>query len=142
MRKGITKSTLTVVAIALASLSGCERQGPGATAAPSGSAIRITRVSPEISSQLNVGDRVDLEVATEYTLNAESGVITLVVQSGDNSSIANQSEVVTRGSGSVTLKSSFTVPETNAIMVFTPLSAQGQAATSTVDTRAYKVGKK
>jgi hypothetical protein len=140
MRKGITKSTLTVVAIALASLSGCERQGPGATAAPSGSAIRITRVSPEISSQLNVGDR--LEVATEYTLNAESGVITLVVQSGDNSSIANQSEVVTRGSGSVTLKSSFTVPETNAIMVFTPLSAQGQAATSTVDTRAYKVGKK
>ena len=74
-----------------------------------------------------------------YTLNAGSGVITLVVQSADNSTIANYSEVVTKGSGTVALKSSFAVPETNSVLVFTPLSAQGQSSTSTVDARAFKV---
>jgi hypothetical protein len=137
--KRIALSAIAIMAIAVAGASGCERAGPGVSAAPSGSSIRITQISPEPSSTLRVGDRVNLQVAAAYTLNAESGTVTLVVQAADNSSIANQWEVVPKGSGAVTLKASFVVPETGSIVVFTPLSAQGQGATSTVDSRAYKV---
>ena len=129
---------VAIVAVAWA-VAGCQRTGPEATAAPGGSSVQIARISPDPSSPLQAGDRVNLEVSVNYTLNAGSGVITLVVQSADNSTIANYSEVVTKGSGTVALKSSFAVPETNSVLVFTPLSAQGQSSTSTVDARAFKV---
>jgi len=130
---------LAIVTIAYAALVGCQRSGPEAAAAPSGSSIRIAKTSPDGSSTLRVGDQINLEVLANYTLNADSGTVTLVVQTADNSTISNQFEVVPRGSGTVTLKSSFVVPETNAILVFAPLSAQGQSSTSTVDHRAFKV---
>ena len=112
---------------------------PQTPAAPAGSDIRITRTVPEVSTTLRAGDRVDVEVVVEYTLNAESGTVALVVQSADNSVLANQLEVLSKGSGTVSLKTTIVVPETNSIVIYTPLAAQGQRSTSTVDTRAFKV---
>ena len=132
---------ISTASIVCAVLSSCQRAGPEATGAPTGTSIQITKISPDTSAPLHPGDRVNLEVTTNYLLSAESGFISLVVQAADNSVILNQTEVVTKGSGTVTLKSSFTVPDTNSVLVFVPIGAQGQSSTSTVDTRGYKVAK-
>jgi len=152
MRRAL--SGIAMMAIAAAVACDCEGAGSAGSEVPSGSSIQITQtspestigpsiqithISPESSSRVHVGDRVDLEVTASYTQAAESGSITLVVQAADGSTIANHWEVVARGSGTVTLKTSFVVPETSSIGVFMPLSAEGQGVTSTVDARTYIV---
>jgi hypothetical protein len=130
-----------LVSIAVASLiSGCERaENSSGTPAPSGSAVHITSVSPSIGETLYVGDKVRLQVSVDYTLTAESGTLSLVVQASDNSLIAHNVEVVTKGSGKVDLETVFVVPSTRTVQIFTPLAAQGQSSTSTVESRAFKV---
>ena len=129
----------TMLAILLAvGCTACQPRGAAVDAASAGS-VRITRIVPDISTTLRVGDRVDFEVVTEYTLSAESGTLALVVQTADNSVLANRLEVLSKGTGTVSLKTSIVVPETTSIAIFTPLAAQGQTATSIVDTRAIKV---
>jgi hypothetical protein len=136
-------TTRWILALSLAfGCIGCQPRGATADAAPAGSAVRITRIVPDVSTALRVGDHVDLEVVAEYTLSAESGTLALVVQTADNSVLANRLEVVARGSGAVSLKTSIVIPQTTSIAIFTPLAAQGQTATSTVDTRAIKVSPK
>jgi hypothetical protein len=88
---------------------------------------------------LVVGKRVKMSVDVAYTLDAESGKITLVVQTADSAILANHVEVVAKGSGHATLEAEFVVPSTNAIQVFTPLTAQGQIATTVVDWRGFRV---
>ncbi len=60
-------------------------------------------------------------------------------KSADNSSVAQDTEVVTKGSGQTKFETEFIVPNTKTIQVFTPLSAQSQSSTSTVDMWAFKV---
>ncbi len=120
-------------------LLGCDRSGQGFVPAPGGSSVKIVSTSPGANEALRVGETVTLEVGVEYTLESDSGTLALVVQGADNRPIASQMEVVTRGADSLSLKVAFIVPDTNAIQIFTPLSAQGQTGTSTVDTRAFKV---
>lgn len=109
--------------------------------APSGSFVEITSISPDTGTALKVGDKVKVQVELSYALSSEGGTVSLVVQSADNSSLAHNMEVVQKGSGKATLSTEFVVPDSNAIQIFTPLSAQGQTSTSTVDYRAYKVTK-
>ena len=108
-------------------------------AAPSGSSVRIVQFSPPTTSPIRVGERRSLQVEVEYSLSVDSGVINLVVQASDNKGIAGETDVVTNGTGKLTLKAEFVVPDTRAVNVFTPLLAQGQPGTSTVDARTYKV---
>ena len=128
-----------VVACALASF-GCQRSEPQ-TSRPAlgGSSVQIISVSPEVSQPLHAGEKIKMAVQVNYTLSEDSGTLALVVQGADNSSISSNFEVVTKGNGSLTLESEFVVPSTKAVMIFTPLSGQGQSSTSTVDTRAFKV---
>lgn len=136
-----TWSARLLISIAAASLIvGCERTEKGSgTSAPPGSAVYITSVSPSIGEPLHVGDKVRLQVGVDYTLTGESGTLALVVQSSDGSLISHNVEVVTKGSGKVDLEAVFVVPSTNTIQIFTPLAAQGQSSTSTVESRAFKV---
>jgi hypothetical protein len=90
---------------------------------------------------LKVGDRVKVQVEVSYALTADVGHITLVVQAANNASLANHMAVLNKGNGKITLAAEFVVPDSNAVQIFTPLSAEGQTATSTVDHRAYKVVK-
>ena len=80
-----------------------------------------------------------LKVHVAYALTADSGTLGLVVQDANNTPIAQSFDVVLKGSASQVLEANFTVPNTKAVQVFVPLSAQGQAATSTVASRAFKV---
>lgn len=107
--------------------------------APDGSFVQIVSVSPSVGTALRAGEKVSLKVEVEYVVPGESATIGLVVQAADNSSIAHDNDVLLKGNGKVTLSATFTVPETKMINIFTPLSAQGQNSTSTVDSRAFKV---
>jgi hypothetical protein len=119
---------------------GCQRfEPPIAMPVPGASSVQIVSVSPEISQPLHSGEKIKMAVKVNYTLTEDSGTLALVVQSADNSSISSNFEVVTKGSASLTLESEFVVPSTKAVMIFTPLSGQGQSSTSIVDTRAFKV---
>ena len=116
----------------------------GSTAAvaagPAEASVRITRIAPDAGSPLRVGEEVALVAEVEYRLASGSATVTLVVQGGRGERVGTQHvEVVQKGAGTVSLKSSFKVPETTAIVVYTPLNLQGQGATSIVDSRAYKV---
>jgi hypothetical protein len=136
----MNRQKLTIVLlIAACAIGACGRNDSSRDSAPQGSAVSIAQITPSTSVALRVGDKVALRVEVDYALSVDSGTVTLVVQSSDNTPISSETEVVTKGSGKVVLNSTFVVPDTRAVQVFTPLSAQGQASTSTIDSRAYKV---
>jgi hypothetical protein len=138
MKTHLTRCAVLLISI-IGLLAGCERNDHADTAAPSGSTVSIVSVSPAIGTPLRTGERVKLAVGVSYHLSADSGTLALIVQAADNSAISQNFEVINRGSGQVTLEAEFQVPNTKAIQIFTPLSGQGQSATSTVDSRAFKV---
>lgn len=132
---------VTVVGVLVAAtllLMGCQ-QGSFGDAAPGASSVSISSISPLPGKCLKVGDRVEFGVDISYHLDADSGTVSLVVQSADGKPISSNMEVVTRGSGHVTLRTEIQVPNTNAIQVFTPLNAQGQISTTTADMRSFRV---
>lgn len=109
------------------------------TPAAFGSLAQITAISPDTTQVLRPGERVKLKVDVSYVLTAESGTITLVVLAADNSGIAQDFAVITKGRGKSALEAEFTVPNTTAVRVFTPLVFKGQTSTSVADGRAFKV---
>lgn len=120
-------------------LPGCQLPVQHAGVAPFGSMAQITATSPDTIEVLRVGEHVKLKVDVSYVLTAESGTVQLIVLTADNSDLAQDVEVLTKGRGQATLQADFTVPATTAIQVFTPLVVQGQHPTSATDGRAFKV---
>ena len=98
-------------------------------------------VSPDTKSPLKVGDKVKVQVEVSYALTVDVGQITLVAQAANNATLGNRSAAVKKGEGKLTLSVEFVVPDSDAVQIYTPLSAQGQKATSTVAHRTYKVVK-
>jgi hypothetical protein len=82
-----------------------------------------------------------MQLTVAYWLAADSGSVSLVVQSADTSSIAQDERVIKKGGGELVFENEFVVPDTKALRVFVPLSGGDQTATSTLDTRAYSAGK-
>jgi hypothetical protein len=107
--------------------------------APFGSVAQITSISPDATRVLRSGEQVKLKVDVNYVLTAESGTLTLVVLASDNSEVAHDFKVITKGSGKSRLEAEFTVPGTTDIRVFAPLVVLGENSTSAADGRAYKV---
>jgi len=99
--------------------------------------VRITSVSPDPARALRIGDRVRLVVDVAYTVAVDLPVM-LIVQAADHAVIANVSETAKGGTGSVTLKSEFVVPETSAIEIFTPVVTRS-ARVPQGDTRRFAV---
>ena len=121
-------------------LNACgDRQGSEVQSAPRGSTVSIVEISPSVGIPLSPGQNVELRVKASYSLTSESGTLGLVVQDANNVPLAQTVNVVLQGRGTEEVSVSFVVPETKAVHVFTPLSAQGQSATTTVSSRAYKV---
>jgi hypothetical protein len=124
----------TLIALLLAS--------PGwAQSSSAESTVKIAMITPDISKPLYVGDTVKLQVDVSYIMSGDSGTVSLVVQRGESGGrpLASATEVVLKGKGTVRLEAEVRIPETRALQVFTPLSHQGQGATSIVDYRVYKV---
>jgi hypothetical protein len=128
-----------IVAIAVL-LVGCDRnERRSSTRAPSASYVKIVSVSPDITTALKVGEKVKLQVEVNYRLSSDRGTVSLVVQAANNANLGQNMEVIQRGNGKAILSAEFVVPDSSAVQIFTPLQAQGQTSTSTVDYRAYKV---
>jgi len=134
-----------MVKILLAAFSFCLLAGLHAesiTAADS--SVKIVKISPDLSKPLRVGQKVKISINVEYVMAGDSGTITLVIQKGDSrgAPLVNSTEIVSRGKGKLTLEAEIEIPETKSILVFTPLSHQGDIQTAIVDHRAYKVIRK
>ena len=110
--------------IAVMSIAGCT--------AETGGTVKIVSISPEAYATVRVGDKVDLKVEVEYTLEKKTGKISLVVQKDDNSSLGSVTENIKEGRGRVTLKNTFTVPETRIVSVFVPMDLEGYNKTMIV----------
>lgn len=117
--------------LAVMSFAGCT--------ARNGGTVKIVSISPEPYSTVRAGDKVDLKVVVDYTLEKKSAVISLVVQKEDNSSLGTSRETVKAGSGSVVLAQSFIVPETRIVSVFVPMDLEGSTKTMIVDSRTYNI---
>ena len=120
-------------------LLGCQLPEQNPAMPPFGSLAQITSISPDTLEVLRTGEHVRLKVDVSYVLTAESGTIKLVVLAADNSELAQDVKLVTKGRGKSTLEAEFTVPLTTTIQVFTPLVVQGQNSSSAADGRAFKV---
>jgi|GEM_PF-1343681 len=131
-------SLFASIAVA-ALLLGCQLPAQPTAVPPFGSLAQITSISPDTLEVLRTGEHVRLKVDVSYVLTAESGTIKLVVLAADNSELAQDVKLVTKGRGKSTLEAEFTVPLTTTIQVFTPLVVQGQNSSSAADGRAFKV---
>jgi hypothetical protein len=128
-------------------LPGCQRQQAPpperrtAVAAEPASTkpVRIVTIDPDPAKPLKVGDAVAMRVVATYTLDADAGIVALVIQGSDMSMIEQEMETVSRGDGKVALRADFTVPDVKSVQVFVPLMAQGESRASAVDTRFFKV---
>lgn len=123
-------------------LLGCQLPGPHTEMSPFGSLAQITSISPDTTQVLRSGERVKLKVDVSYMLSAESGTAQLIVLAADNSDLAQDFKVLSKGNGNTTLQAEFTVPSTTSIQVFTPLVVQGQNSNSVADGRAFQVAPK
>jgi hypothetical protein len=84
---------------------------------------RIARIQPDPSKGLRVGERVALRVEVDYEVGADSEIV-LVVQA-DTTLLSNTREMLKAGSGRVTLKSDFVVPDSSKVQVYAPLTLRG-----------------
>ena len=139
----ILKSFIVILVVSLAGfLSSCSSGSTGSGS--EGNKIKIMSISPDINTPLQVGNSYEISVDVEYSLKQDNGSITLVLQRGDavptvSSSLGNVTEPIKKGSGRLTLKAKISVPNTNSIVVFTPLSVSGESQSTTVDMRVFKV---
>ena len=104
--------------------------------------VRIISISPSTASPLYVGQFISFEVEVEYVLEStDSASITLVIQQAESGHmpLANEFDVVLKGSGTLKLSKELTVPSTKALKVFTPLTPEGEEKTKIVKSKMYKV---
>ena len=107
-----------------------------------GDSVKILSQKPSLEESLIVGQKVKLIVEIEYELNTSStGDVSLVVQDASNNSVANELYVIRKGKNRETLEAEVTVPDTRALVLFTPLSPQGISRTTIVESISYKVEK-
>lgn len=128
-----------VLAMPALFISGCDVDPREKLAAPTGTSVAIISTTPAYFETLHVGDTVNLQVEVEYQLSEDCGTLSLVVQGSDNSTIRVENAILARGQGTRIFDVEFEVPDTKTVQIFTPIRAQGQTSTSTVDTRAFKV---
>lgn len=101
--------------------------------------IKIVSILPSLGKSFKVGEKVDIRVTGEYLLKEDNGSVDLIIQKADNGRVGIVVEPIKKGSGKITLKKSFIVPETGAIRVFMSVWPKGKAKTSIVDSRTFEV---
>ena len=113
-----------------------------------GYSIQLVSAFPVPGTKVAVGQTVEFKITVSYRLSiADRGSIVLVVQDENNKNLLadkpQQSQVVDRGKGTVTLTESFTVPiGSNEVRLFMPLVPQGLEHTEGELVLRYPVKKK
>lgn len=102
--------------------------------------VKILSASPDHTVTLKVGSRVTMRYEVQYNLeSAETGSLTMVIQTASNETLGNEFYVVDKGSGTQFMEAEIVVPDTRAVQVFTPLNPQGNSRTTIVESRLYRV---
>jgi hypothetical protein len=111
-----------------------------------GYSVQLVSAVPAPGTQVFPGQTLEFEVTVAYQLSiADTGSVLLVVQDENNKNLAGeqpqQSRVVKRGRGDVTLTQSFVVPPgANEVRLFIPLVPNGVEHTSGEQVIRYPVG--
>ena len=122
---------LAALAAAPAVFTGCAK--------PLQNKIKIVSIMPDPEISLFPGDTLSLEVTVEYSLKDDKGRLGLVVQTDDNTPVANQSWAVEKGADQSTFRKVILVPETAELAVYTSLTPGEGTKTNLADRRVYRV---
>jgi len=128
---------LPMLSSTLGGCSGDEAVVP--SPAPGGSTVSIVGIVPTTDHPLHAGEHARLEMKIAYRLAVDEGVISAVAQDSNDQFIAVSKVAVHKGMGNEDMALEFKVPDTDRIIVFVPLSGEGQRATTTLATREYRV---
>jgi hypothetical protein len=134
----MNKKILISAVFCALTMAACEKGEKGS--------IKILSMSPEPTVALKVGQKVDLKLEFEYTLNRDAGRAGLSVQPGDgipNIAKLDKDVELKRGSGKAVITAVFVVPDSEEVVVNVPLYAgAGSSRTEIVDQRTYNVIRK
>ena len=103
--------------------------------------LDIVTSSPPTSEPLEVGKNYTISVDVTYTLVADEGRISILVQEPKNGvkPLAFHKQAISKGEGELTLSVDITVPETDRLVVLIPLMATGDTSTKVLSTKSYQV---
>lgn len=103
--------------------------------------VEIVYSSPIESEPLQAGDHVKVEVELIYSLLEPAGQIMVFVQRSEKGMppILSKGIPITQGTGQLEFAVDFTVPNTNKINIFTPLTAKGTVRSKVVDSLSFDV---
>jgi hypothetical protein len=144
MNRRTVLPALLVIAVSAGLFQLQQSRAEGQSSGASQDTVKIVALSPETDRPLRVGDKVTFRVKATYKLaSAGAASVTLVIQRGEsgNLPLANETQVIAKGAGTVEFVKELQIPDTAALQLFTPLSVQGSASTHVVDSRVYKVTK-
>jgi hypothetical protein len=109
-----------------------------------GSSVKILEIEPIPAVVLKSDCEVHFKVKLEYSVVDDPATVNLIIQNAEYSGgvdavIGSMMQVLSKSKGTVTLEKTVTVPDTDALQIFTPLMIPGKTRTSIVDMKAYKV---
>jgi hypothetical protein len=107
--------------------------------------VKIISLTPGNDKPLYAGSTVSIKVEVEYSLHsANTASLRMIVQRAESGHkpLANEVDVVLKGTGTLKLAKEIKIPDTRALQIFMPLTPEGAQITTTVDSRMYKVLKK
>ena len=125
-------------------IAGCGSSGP---AGPTSDFISVTSIVPADGTTLMVGDRVTFTAVVTCTIvNSDGGFAAMVIQDQRNISLLDPGETplraaLTRGTTTVTLSHTITIPESGSttVRVLFPIFFNESSSTRAVAVRNYTV---
>ena len=123
-------------------IAGCSSSNP---TAPTTDFISLNSIVPAAGTTLTAGERVTFTAVVTCTIvNANGGFAAMVIQDHRNLSLLDPGEIppeaaLTRGTTTVTLSHTITIPESGSIKVLFPIFVNESSSTRAVVVRDYTV---
>ena len=123
-------------------IAGCSSSNP---TSPTTDFISLNSIVPAAGTTLTAGERVTFTAVVTCTIvNANGGFAAMVIQDHRNLSLLDPGEIppeaaLTRGTTTVTLSHTITIPESGSIKVLFPIFVNESSSTRAVVVRDYTV---
>jgi len=123
-------------------IAGCSSSNP---TAPTTDFISLNSIVPAAGTALNAGERVTFTAVMTCTIvNANGGFAAMVIQDHRNLSLLDPGEIppeaaLTKGTTTVTLSHTITIPDSGSIKVLFPIFINESSSTRAVVVRDYTV---
>ena len=123
-------------------IAGCSSSSP---TAPTTDFISVNSIVPAAGTALNAGERVTFTAVLTCTIvNSNAGFAGMVIQDHRNISLLDPGEVppqaaLTKGTTTVTLSHTITIPESGSVKVLFPIFVSESSITRAVVVRDYTV---